>query len=242
MTDNASLRLDRLARVFGKVHALDELSLEIPAGAFVTLLGPSGCGKSTTLNLIAGLDRPDGGRVYLGRPRHHRRPAQRAADGDGVPELRALSAHDRVRQHRVQPEAPAPAQGRDPDAGPADRARCSTSAVSWTASPRSSRAASSSAWRSGGRSSRSRWSSSSTSRSATSTPRSAPDAHRGQAPPSAPRDDQRVRHSRPGGGDDAVRPDRRHAGRQARPVRDPRRRSIAGPQTPTSRPSWASPR
>ena len=63
MTDNASLRLDRLARVFGKVHALDELSLEIPAGAFVTLLGPSGCGKSTTLNLIAGLDRPDGGRV-----------------------------------------------------------------------------------------------------------------------------------------------------------------------------------
>ena len=62
MTDNASLRLDRLARVFGKVHALDELSLEVPAGAFVTLLGPSGCGKSTTLNLIAGLDRPDGGR------------------------------------------------------------------------------------------------------------------------------------------------------------------------------------
>lgn len=66
MTDNATLRLDRLARHFGKVRALDELSLEIPAGAFVTLLGPSGCGKSTTLNLIAGLDRPDGGRVYLG--------------------------------------------------------------------------------------------------------------------------------------------------------------------------------
>ncbi|HEV8489863.1 MAG TPA: ABC transporter ATP-binding protein [Candidatus Limnocylindrales bacterium] len=66
MTDNASLRLDRLARSFGKVKALDEFSLEIPAGAFVTLLGPSGCGKSTTLNLIAGLDRPDGGTVYLG--------------------------------------------------------------------------------------------------------------------------------------------------------------------------------
>jgi multiple sugar transport system ATP-binding protein len=66
VTDNASLRLDKLARVFGKVRALDELSLEIPAGAFVTLLGPSGCGKSTTLNLVAGLDKPDGGRVYLG--------------------------------------------------------------------------------------------------------------------------------------------------------------------------------
>ena len=65
MTQDASLRLDRLARHFGKVRALDELSLEIPAGAFVTLLGPSGCGKSTTLNLIAGLDRPDNGTVYL---------------------------------------------------------------------------------------------------------------------------------------------------------------------------------
>jgi multiple sugar transport system ATP-binding protein len=66
MTEGASLRLDRLERHFGKVRALDELSLEIPAGAFVTLLGPSGCGKSTTLNLIAGLDRPDGGTVHLG--------------------------------------------------------------------------------------------------------------------------------------------------------------------------------
>ena len=66
MTQDASLRLERLARHFGKVRALDELSLEIPAGAFVTLLGPSGCGKSTTLNLIAGLDKPDNGSVYLG--------------------------------------------------------------------------------------------------------------------------------------------------------------------------------
>jgi multiple sugar transport system ATP-binding protein len=65
VAQNASLRLERLARHFGKVRALDELSLEIPAGAFVTLLGPSGCGKSTTLNLIAGLDRPDNGAVYL---------------------------------------------------------------------------------------------------------------------------------------------------------------------------------
>src|SRR5688500_7690432 len=66
MVDNASLRLDGLARNFGKVRALDELSLDIPQGAFVTLLGPSGCGKSTTLNLIAGLDQPDAGTVHLG--------------------------------------------------------------------------------------------------------------------------------------------------------------------------------
>jgi len=63
---SASLRLDRLGRHFGKVRAVDELTLEIPAGSFVTLLGPSGCGKSTTLNLIAGLDQPDTGSVHLG--------------------------------------------------------------------------------------------------------------------------------------------------------------------------------
>jgi multiple sugar transport system ATP-binding protein len=66
MTSSGSLRLDRLGRNFGKVRAVDDLTLEIPAGSFVTLLGPSGCGKSTTLNLIAGLDHPDSGNVYLG--------------------------------------------------------------------------------------------------------------------------------------------------------------------------------
>ena len=55
----ASLSLRHLARHYGKVRAVDDLDLEVPEGAFVTLLGPSGCGKSTTLNLIAGLDRPD---------------------------------------------------------------------------------------------------------------------------------------------------------------------------------------
>ena len=61
-----ALSLERVARHFGKVRALDELSLEVPAGSFVTLLGPSGCGKSTTLNIVAGLDRPDSGIVRLG--------------------------------------------------------------------------------------------------------------------------------------------------------------------------------
>ncbi|TNB47753.1 ABC transporter ATP-binding protein [Martelella lutilitoris] len=44
------------------VHAM---SLDIPAGSFVTLLGPSGCGKSTTLRLIAGLEAPDSGRLFI---------------------------------------------------------------------------------------------------------------------------------------------------------------------------------
>jgi multiple sugar transport system ATP-binding protein len=62
----ASLSLHNLARHYGKVRAVDDLSVEVPDGAFVTLLGPSGCGKSTTLNLIAGLDKPDAGKIVLG--------------------------------------------------------------------------------------------------------------------------------------------------------------------------------
>jgi multiple sugar transport system ATP-binding protein len=60
------LELEGVERHFGKVRALDSLTLTIPAGSFVTLLGPSGCGKSTTLNIVAGLDRPDAGVVRLG--------------------------------------------------------------------------------------------------------------------------------------------------------------------------------
>jgi multiple sugar transport system ATP-binding protein len=64
--DDASVRLDKVSRRFGKVLVLDELSIDLPHGKFVTLLGPSGCGKTTTLNLIAGLDSPDSGSIYLG--------------------------------------------------------------------------------------------------------------------------------------------------------------------------------
>ena len=48
------------------VRAVDNISLEILPGEFVTLLGPSGCGKTTTLRMIAGFERPTGGDILLG--------------------------------------------------------------------------------------------------------------------------------------------------------------------------------
>src|SRR5690606_30946565 len=50
----------------GAAPVLDGIDIEVPKGAFLTLLGPSGCGKSTLLNLIAGLDNPTSGKIELG--------------------------------------------------------------------------------------------------------------------------------------------------------------------------------
>jgi len=62
----ARVGLEEITKRFGPVAAVDRVSLEIPAGKLVTLLGPSGCGKTTTLRMIAGLERPSSGRVFIG--------------------------------------------------------------------------------------------------------------------------------------------------------------------------------
>ena len=49
----------------GGVVAVDDLSLDVGEGEFVTLLGPSGCGKTTTLRMVAGFETPTNGRIYL---------------------------------------------------------------------------------------------------------------------------------------------------------------------------------
>ncbi|TVP54836.1 MAG: ABC transporter ATP-binding protein [Gemmatimonadales bacterium] len=59
------LELTAVTRRFGEVTAVDELSLGIEAGEFVTLLGPSGCGKTTALRLIAGFESPDEGSIHF---------------------------------------------------------------------------------------------------------------------------------------------------------------------------------
>ena len=61
----ASIRLSGISKRFGAVMAVDDLQLEIADGEFFVLLGPSGAGKTTTLRLIAGLETPDAGEVWM---------------------------------------------------------------------------------------------------------------------------------------------------------------------------------
>lgn len=62
----AAIEMEAVVRAFGATRAVDGVSLAVPPGAFLALLGPSGCGKTTLLRLIAGLERPDAGRIALG--------------------------------------------------------------------------------------------------------------------------------------------------------------------------------
>ncbi len=52
---------------FGRVTAVDHVNLDVEDGEFMVLLGPSGCGKTTTLRLVAGLEKPDEGRILFGK-------------------------------------------------------------------------------------------------------------------------------------------------------------------------------
>jgi ABC-type sugar transport system ATPase subunit len=61
-----SLSLRRLTKRFGSVTAVDQANLDVEAGEFLVIVGESGCGKTTTLRLIAGLEQPDSGTIFIG--------------------------------------------------------------------------------------------------------------------------------------------------------------------------------
>jgi len=67
----ADVRLDAVTKHYaaGAAAAVDHLSLHIRDGELMVLLGPSGCGKTTGLRMVAGLERPDGGDIHIGRRR-----------------------------------------------------------------------------------------------------------------------------------------------------------------------------
>jgi len=63
--NEAFVRLEGVRKSFGDLVAVRSLDLAIPQGGFFSIIGPSGCGKTTTLRLIAGLEYPDTGRIYV---------------------------------------------------------------------------------------------------------------------------------------------------------------------------------
>ena len=200
----------------GTSSAVDDVSFTIREGEFFSMLGPSGCGKTTTLRMIAGFEEPTEGRILLQGGDVTLRAAGQAQRQHGLPGLRAVPAHDRVRERRVRAahQEGRPCRGRGArrggdalgaprghggaQAGPALR----RPAAARRPRARARQPARGPAARRAARRAR---------------PEAAQgDAARAQGDPDAHADDVRLRHARPGRGAHDERPHRRHERRRRR--------------------------
>jgi multiple sugar transport system ATP-binding protein len=73
----AEVRFENLTKKFKEVVAVDNITLQIRDGEFLTLVGPSGCGKSTTLRAVAGLENPTAGDIFIDGQRVNDLPPQK---------------------------------------------------------------------------------------------------------------------------------------------------------------------
>ena len=124
----ANVSIRNVRKAFGSTEVLHGVSVDIADGEFVVLVGPSGCGKSTLLRMIAGLENITAGEIAIGGRVVNDVAAEGARHRHGVPELRALSAHDGARQHGLLAEAGEGAEGRDRPARSSAPPRSSASA------------------------------------------------------------------------------------------------------------------
>ena len=100
----ATITYEHVTKRFDDTVAVDDLNIDIADGEFLVLVGPSGCGKTTALRMLAGLEDVTDGRILIGdRVVNNVAPGKRDPR-DGVPVVRAVSAHDRLREPRVRPE------------------------------------------------------------------------------------------------------------------------------------------
>src|SRR3989337_4319299 len=78
----SQLVVEGVSKRFGGVVAVQDVSLEVPRGAIVSIIGPNGAGKTSLLNMISGFYKPDSGRVVLeGRDITQKKPSDIAALG-----------------------------------------------------------------------------------------------------------------------------------------------------------------
>lgn len=93
-----ALTLRNIHKHYDKTTIIENLSLDITSGEFIVLVGPSGCGKSTLLRIIAGLETPDGGAIFMGDEDVTHQPAGRRSLSM-VFQSYALYPHMTVRQN-----------------------------------------------------------------------------------------------------------------------------------------------
>jgi ABC-type multidrug transport system ATPase subunit len=101
----AEIVLRNVCKRWGSFVGVDDFDLTIADREFLVLLGPSGCGKTTTMRMIAGSRIRPRGEILIGGQGRDPSRSQGPGRGDGVPVLRALSEHERLREH------PFPAEG-----------------------------------------------------------------------------------------------------------------------------------
>ena len=146
----AELELRDLCKNFGQVRAVQNLNVIAADGEFVTLLGPSGCGKSTTLNLIAGLEKPTSGDIYLGGSRITDLPPNERGIGMVFQDY-ALYPHMSVFDNIAFSLKLRRVLRSEIERMVRTSANCSTSSIFWSGALRSYRAVNSSGWRWRGR-------------------------------------------------------------------------------------------
>ena len=176
-----SISARNISKRFGEFRALDDVSIEVPTGSLTALLGPSGSGKSTLLRVIAGLETPDSGSVFIGEQDVTGRPPQDRGVGfvfQHYAAFKHMTVHDNVAFGLTIRQRP---EGRDPRSRRPSCSPSSSSRASPTATRHSSPAGSGSGWGLPVRSPSTRRCCSSTSRSARSTRACAPSCASGCA-------------------------------------------------------------
>jgi multiple sugar transport system ATP-binding protein len=97
-----NVRYEGVSKSFDATEALAPLDLDVPDGTFLALLGPSGCGKTTALRLLAGLETPSSGRIFIGS-RNVTHAPPRSRDVAMVFQSYALYPHLKVFQNIAYP-------------------------------------------------------------------------------------------------------------------------------------------
>ncbi len=98
----STLELRHLRKVFldGTV-AVDDVDIAIADGEFVAIVGPSGCGKTTVLRMVAGLEAPSDGEMYIDGELVNGQTAQQTRRCHGIPTACVVPPHDRGGESRI---------------------------------------------------------------------------------------------------------------------------------------------